>query len=280
MSDKGIEKRADTVSSFRQVLEKRSERDRDSVKERMNSLPIDAISRQMKINLFSETRLSDFEWNSLIDKLVADDSRSLPMESLLQAFFRDRCRVKNAPYRRSVAGEPQLPAHGILGRVVTRDSLYSIFEEILPTPEDAEIAVELLARTEPSRLDESYRLFPLGRYFMWGTFEKSQGQPLQELVDRGKTAVCCALGLPPENERNELVVLAYKIPQDAVVTYPTICEAYAGDQGFWPRYFRPAVPGEPHGWTMPRDDCELDAQPEVVHDLVDVEHLVKPIEII
>jgi hypothetical protein len=114
--------------------------------------------------------------------------------------------------------------------------------------------------------DQQLRNCSLGRYLIWSTFQPSVDDPFEGLPDAA--TVREGMGLPPPQgaQDRELVLLVYEVPADLPVRYPTVADAYAGEE--WPPRFECSNPDDPWGYTE-------GGRPEVVHDVIDGKHLVR-----
>ena len=73
------------------------------------------------------------------------------------------------------------------------------------------------------------------------------------------------LGLD-QDERGDLLLFEYALPDGITARFPTIADAYAGDTWLW--FFRPARRGEPYGKTLPWPGCPNAPCPELVHESI------------
>ncbi len=143
----------------------------------------------------------------------------------------------------------------ILGRVISEERLHLNFFEVnrrsFSFPQEAGSVLDALI-TEPIEVArERYGSYRLGQYLMWSTFDPGYGHRPFEGISDDPQRIRGILGLEP-GRSEPLFVLEYTLPNHVVPAFPTIADAYAG--WVWPYYFSPAPAGEPHGWTIPRED--------------------------
>jgi len=110
----------------------------------------------------------------------------------------------------------------------------------------------------------------------WATFDVGRDRSPSGLDPFGSMAleadvIRARLGLSTNDKGKDLLLFVYELPSHMIARYPTIADAYAGDE--WPYYFRPSLEGERWGMTMPWDGCGMPPCPEIVHEAVNVASL-------
>ncbi len=106
----------------------------------------------------------------------------------------------------------------------------------------------------------------LGSYLMWSTFQAAGGDPFEGCADAATVRERLGLLEPVRAEDEELCLLVYTVPSDVNIQYPTLADAYAGDD--WPALFRCSNPGDAWGYTS-------GGHPEVVHEVITGTHLAR-----
>ena len=221
-------------------------------------------SSQAVINLYLENRLLSGAWQALFSELLSVSFDPVMIRRAITNSFR----------RYVLQGPALVPPHpAVFGRAVTPIEFCQQLVSLghYNSLSTAQRNLRMLIGRPRGVLVRRWRNFDLGRYLMWSTF--SAGRPFDGLPDSAKV-IRGLLGL--KRRRGDLLLLEYTFPPGVVPRFPTVAEAYAGDEWFY--YFRPALEGDPHGKTMPWEEYQHETpRPEVVHEVIKGTQLAAPL---
>ena len=250
--------------------------------QRCRLLLIKTEQRQFVINLEDDCHLCEAAWGSLKDVILAGVSDAI----LLQRELTNACR-KHTLQGSFIA--PPFPSP--LGRAITKDLFADLLREqfsFSTTGEEDQFMDDLLHKGitgASTRTLLSGKLLARSGRVMWATFnlDPASGLPLNGInpfhhMPPGADGIRAQLGLSVNDAGKDLLLFVYTLPPGVLPRFPTIAEAYAGND--WPYYFRPARELEACGFTMTWDTTPpLPSSPEVVHEPVTGDNLVEKIEI-
>lgn len=114
---------------------------------------------------------------------------------------------------------------------------------------------------------EQCHALPLGRHLIWSTFREDEVDPFAGYTDADEVRAYLGLMEPAQPDDQELFLLVYVLPEDVPARYPTVADAYAGDDE-WNPEFQCSNPRDPWGYTS-------GGAPEVVHRVIRGKHLVR-----
>jgi hypothetical protein len=123
-----------------------------------------------------------------------------------------------------------------------------------------------------------WRNYPLGKHLMWSTFSTGTNpqDPFQDLPNSAE-AIRGSLGLDPNEGNKPLLLLIYTLPLGVIPLFPTVAEAYAGNQ--WNYFFTPSPTAAICGLTLPWPKyAHFAPRPEVVHKVLHGRQLAAPIK--
>ncbi len=228
-----------------------------------------SIDQQLVHNIYAESRLNQKDWEELIRLVELPGTNRNNFEEIMKGFCRNHCGLNR--------NRAKVKVTTVFGRAVSFDKLcemlYKESDEFDSFEEVQDYLLELIL-TPLSDTPDLWKSFEIGKHIMWGAFDSNGGRPFgNPLPDR--ESLICSLGIlrmdPP------VVIFEYRLPKEIKPCIPTICHAYASEQ--WSPYFRPALPRESYGITMPTDTCSRKVgRPEVVHCVIKAKNLVEPLE--
>jgi hypothetical protein len=239
-----------------------------------------AAQRQFVLNLDADCHLCEAAWETIREVLLRD----IPTAADLQTALRDACR------RHMLQGDPiVVPFPASLGRAVTRDAFADVmrYQFVFNTAgEEDQFMDDLLeprATAADNRAQLGGKLLARGGRVMWATFDYEAGtstfgpDPFAGIRPEAD-AVRAHLGLSTNDAGKDLLLFVYTLPAGVTPRFPTIAEAYAGDD--WSYYFRPARDGERWGYTMTWNVTPSPTpRPELVHEPVTGDNLVEKIRV-
>ena len=249
---------------------------------RCRLLLIKTEQRQFVINLEDDCHLCEAAWGSLRDVILAGVSDAI----LLQRELTNACRKHTL--QGSLIG---LPYPSPLGRAVTKELFADLLREQFSfntKDEEDQFMEDLLHRratAASNRTQFSGKPLTGSGRVMWATFnfDPTSGLPVNgnnpfDNMPRSADGIRAQLGLSKNDAGKDLLLFVYTLPSGVVPRFPTIAEAYAGND--WPYYFRPARELEAWGFTMTWDSTPpLPSSPEVVHEPITGDNLVEKIAI-
>jgi len=257
-----MSKSVDRYCKLSDVLSGRPPRERVLVVEKLGILSdCSPTDYQARINFENECRLLGTTWERLIDAILEADFEARSIRSAIRATM--RAFILQGPPTRTASTT-------VLGRAITLSAMARSFaaDRYFGTPSAAHSHIRSMRNKPLSYLRKLWTDLRLGRYLMWSTFNKNGGRPFAD-VDESAQRVRGSLGLSRIDQDLPLLLLEYLLPLGEIARFPTVCEAYSGDD--WIYYFRPASDlEEDHGWTLPWDDSAeqsagLKRKPELVH---------------
>jgi hypothetical protein len=224
------------------------------------------LGLQARANLRLESRLSSDAWGSLFRALLAVEAEPQGIKvAMTQSLRPGTLQAPEVPLPRSV----------VLGRAVTVGRFYEMLVTLgyFATTGSAERAVGSLLWRFPEAVPGVWRRRELGRFVMWSTFhpDRTSG-PFDDLPFAADT-IRAYLGLAPADRGKPLLLLEYSLPPGLPARYPTVAEAYAGDE--WSYFFRPSDASDPYGKTLPwPEPGGMTPRPEVVHGVIRGDRLI------
>jgi hypothetical protein len=239
-----------------------------------------APQRQFAINLEDDSHLCESAWETIRRVIL----QGIAIAAELQRGLRDACRQHML--QGDFIGTP-FPTP--LGRAVTREAFADVLRDQFSfnTPsEEEQFMDDLLQRgatVTDNRVQLGGKLLAKGGRVMWATFvydadTASFGDDPFAGLPPNADGIRAHLGLSRNDTGKDLLLFVYTLPRGVVPRFPTIAEAYAGDDWFY--YFRPAREAEPWGYTMTWDLPTPPAPyPEVVHGPVTGDNLVEKIRV-
>ncbi len=257
---------------FDDFLKKKGRRGETRIRVRLQDLgKRSSVNRQMWFNLFAETRLANSDWNFLFTAL----DRARPGTKATAQAICTFCRGG----RTLSGGRVKIGANVTLGKVVSQEKYLAMLSRLdagrrFPDMDLLRTHLRLHMKVSPSTSPEDWKKLPLGNKIMWSTFDLvNEGHPFSYPLPP-LNVIVCMLGL--ELDASPMLIFEYRLPDNVNTYIPTFCDVYGGK--LWHRYFRPALPGETYGHTMPTDTCpDQKGRPEVVHQVIEMRNLVKPI---
>jgi len=254
-----------TFEAFLQGLS--DENERNAVRARWepcaDKLDENGAQRQFVFNFDAEPRLPEAAWQS-IKQAIMDGSLDAPS---LQRALTLACRAH------TLAGDPLPPPKpSPLGRAVTEERFVEILRDQYAFSTDDQKEQFMLDLLRPNATPASNRaqlrnkfLAPENRV-MWAAFDgKHPGNDPFAQMSNDARSIRAQLGLD-QDERGDLLLFEYALPDGITARFPTIADAYAGDTWLW--FFRPARRGEPYGKTLPWPGCPNAPCPELVHESI------------
>lgn len=247
--------------TYEEAIGRFSEDERRQIDERLRILADhSALGLQARMNLRIESRLPPDAWEALFRALLAvgTDPQTIKM-SITQSL---RSWTLQAP-------EIPPPRPAVFGRAVT---LYRICKMLVDrgdfgTIDRAEKSVRRLLSQLPGTVPPVWRKRSLGQFLMWSTFHPDRTSSPFDGLPVEADAIRAHLGLLLAERGQPLLLLEYSVPPDVPLRYPTVAEAYAGDD--WSYFFRPPLADDPHGKTLPwPEPAEMTPRPEVVHVVI------------
>jgi hypothetical protein len=258
------------MATFESVLSTRSPLERREVEARLYLLSsLRATTYQSYSSLKAESRLPDTAWSELIELLLRVSSEPVEIQKVVRAFCRSW----------TLAGHeiPSLRSK-IFGRAVSEKWLIALVRKSLRGKPGSSALKEVRdLYTKPFPLvKDRWSSRDLGNHLMWSTFDTHGDSPFRRFP---KTAngIRRLLGLDPNFSGEPLLLFEYTLHVGAMPRFPTIADAYAGDE--WSYFFTPAPESAPHGMTMAWPDYagRSKPRPEVVHEVIrGVQLMVQP----
>jgi hypothetical protein len=237
--------------------------------------------RQFLLNFELECRLCQAAWTDIQNVIESGITDAAQLQKLLTNVFR------NYLLRGATISSP-VPKP--LGRAVTKDVYIELLRDQFGFNTEDELNQfldDLLgakATLASIRKRLRRRLLAKKGRIMWATFDilpdgSLTGQNPFDKMDNHANGIRAQLGLisNKEEKRKDLLLFVYNLPDDIDAYFPTLAEAYAGDEWLW--YFRPAVEADSYGRTMPWPDTEYLSSPEVVHEPITGNNLVEKIKV-
>lgn len=238
-----------------------------------------APQRQFVFNLEADCHMCHASWETIRRVIL----RRIPTAADLQRALRDACR------QHTLQGDPVAHSHpSPLGRAVTREAFADVlrYQFGFSTPsEEEQFMDDLLHPRAPddNRAQLGGRLLARAGRVMWATFDyddstSSFGPDPFAGMSPDADDIRAHLGLSANDAGKDLLLFVYNLPAGVTPRFPTIAEAYAGDD--WSYYFRPARGAERWGYTMTWNLSPSPApRPEVVHEPVTGDNLVENVRV-
>jgi hypothetical protein len=256
------------MARLEEVLEKRGADDRAKVEACLYSLSTyRTTTYQAFENLKVETRLPEPAWNELIDALLSVTAEGASVCNALRALFRHwilRGTIVD------VAGGT------IFGKAISTAVLKALLRKRTPGRKVADFAKEVRDfYTKPLPLiQKRWSRRGLGNYLMWSTFSIHSRRPFRGFPITAD-GIRRILGLDPRLRNKPLLLLEYHLGDGIEIRFPTIADAYAGDE--WSYFFTPAPEKAPHGLirAWPEYARQTKPRPEVVHEVISGDRLVR-----
>jgi hypothetical protein len=249
------------MAKLETVISRRSAREQQAIREKLYRLSdFRATTFQAYGSLVSESRLPESAWDELLNILLSSSNN--PVE--LQRAISDFCK------RWTLAGD-EMPTVKLktLGRAITEKWLVAHTRKLLVGRPRINASREVRdLYTKPfSIVKARWSGRDLGRYLMWSTFDPKGENPFRRFP-RSADSIRRVLGLDPNFSGDPLLLLDYTLPSTANPRFPTIADAYAGDE--WSYFFTPAPESAPYGMTMawPEYASRTRPRPEVVHEVI------------
>ena len=258
-----------TYSTLEEALDARTSGQRRKATQRLDHLYRSVGSDQQAcINIWAECRLPTHAWGELIDTLVATPIQRAAIRTSLRQVMRNW----------TLRG-PQVRSASTLGHAVSQEALARRFEaDGYGSAAMAHSEIRFMRSVPLSVVRRYWSDRKLARYVMWSTFDSSGNAPF-ETAPATADGIRGVLGLSKEDRHSPLLLLEYALPANLTARFPTIADAYAGDD--WIYYFRPATPTEAkHGQTLPWVEySDQGGRPETVHPPVKGKDLTAPIRL-
>jgi hypothetical protein len=228
---------------------------------------------QFIINFGAESRLTGEAWEALCFVILDRLTNPSDLQRAFTGVFRSH----------TLGGDPvSSPAPAPLGRAVTLPLFMKLLKEQNVFSSDSEAEQLQNDLLDPSANADAVRealdgiFISRPRRAAWATFDVDQDRSPSGLDPFGSMAleadvIRARLGLSPNDKGKDLLLFVYELPSDMIARYPTIADAYAGDE--WLYYFRPSPEGERWGVTMPWDGSGMAPCPEIVHTAVNASSL-------
>jgi hypothetical protein len=250
--------------------------ERDTVLRKLTILRNSNASGQRAVdNVQWESRLPKDVWDGLFRALLAASDKPEAVKQAIANFF---CRV-------TLRGD-LLPARPVrLGRARDFNKVVDWYIDVRHIDENrARQFFNTYFGRVPKERPRGWNDLPLAKYLMWCTFHpvNSTYDPFEGLASKAWD-IRCQLGLSaPHNKTEKLVLFEYTLPDDIHIRFPTVADAYAGQE--WAYHFQVAPeksltsPPPQHGWTLPWKECaEKPGLPEAVHEVVRGNCLTAPL---
>ena len=215
-------------------------------------------------NVRTESRLDADAWESVV--AVLPRSTWAEIQAVTTLAFRGHTLNGD-----EIAGTPSPK-----GRALTVERFKALLKEsgLYPTDADADQFVRDLqtGSTPPFGFARQLTGCPLGSYHIWSTFDDTTagGDPFDGCTG-SPGQIRHAFGLvdpgPAMPDEREFVLCVYDVPSGVPVRFPTIADAYAGDD--WNPNFQCSPAGASWGTTS-------GGRPEVVHAVIGAETLTAP----
>jgi len=235
--------------------------------------------RQFVINFDAECRLGRKAWEGIRIVVSTGFTVAKELQKELAREFRKHLLASDAI---------TLPVPAPLGRAVTKERYLEIMREQFgfnSQDEEDQFVSDLFsnaATTESNRTLLRGKLLARHGRVMWATFDVVNGTTTGEdpfaQIANDADGIRAQLGLDPNETGLDLLLFVYRLPDDAIARFPTLAEAYAGDDWSW--YFRPSGKDESWGLTMTWPSCQLPPCPEIVHEPIKSDNLTDKIRIV
>ena len=238
-----------------------------------------AHHRQFVINLEAECRLPHEAWEAACRVVIQGITDGAGLQRAFAGVFRLHT-LRGGP----VTLPPLVP----LGRAVTLPLFMRMLKAQFGFSSDFEAEQLLNDLLNPKASTNTVRetlegmlLGTAGRP-MWATFDvdvaaRPSGRNPFDNMPADADGIREMLGLSKNDKGKDLLLFVYGLPEGVAALYPTIADAYAGDE--WAYYFRPSLEGESWGMTMPWSE-EASPRPEIVHEAVKADSLSDRIRIV
>jgi hypothetical protein len=228
-----------------------------------------AVAYQAVLNFHSETRFTQEGWTTTFAGLRDGSDPDGCRQSVSRTF---RVLTLRGP-------EVSLGLTCKLGRAVTLQRLCRLLCKLnyFATVSSARRAVRNMLSQPVTILTKRWKNYQLGIYLMWSTFnpDAAERSPFENMPNSAE-GIRGLLGLDRNESELPLILFEYILPRDTVARFPTLAEAYAGEE--WPYFFRPAPVGAPYGMTMPWPELEKsEPRPELVHAVLAGASLMAPL---
>jgi hypothetical protein len=257
--------------TYAEAVKTLSYKEIEQVEQRMYVLARDSgLGSQAVANIRNESRLSAEAWQTIFRGLL-----SAPLDSgVITYALTDslRCWTLKGPAL-SVPGSIKL------GRAITIDRFCRMLVKLgyFASNQTAWRAVRSII-SKPAGVAK-WRLghVKLGLYLIWSTFNPGidEAGPFDEMPKEADV-IMGRLGLDRNERGKSLLLLEYMRPPEITLRFPTVAEAYAGQQ--WSYFFRPATQAAAYGMTMPWPEYEREAPlPETVHEPTHGANLSAPV---
>jgi len=251
------------MASLDDVLSSYPVRDQLNLQTKLSLLEERTSGQRAHDSLRLEVRLSTDGWRTILDAaLLAEDTAVGVMKAV-----RDSSRahlLDGQTIKRSAAQE--------YGRAVTKYRFESTLRKANATL--AAVGKRQVEREVRNLLNRDWNISrrrwkdrALGNFLMWCTFSPAGG-PAFKGFKKKKDSIRRVLGLDPNDEGKPLLLLFYELPATILPQYPTIADAYSGDE--WPFFFRPSKLTDSWGSTLAWPDFAdvTKPRPEAVHAVI------------
>lgn len=236
---------------------------------------------QFVINLEAECRLCQDAWQEIHGVMMSGIRETAQLQQAFTTVFRNYLLKGDLVV---------LPPPAPLGRAVTKDSYIELLRDQFGFSSEDELEQFLddllggAATTASNCRRLRNRLLAQQGRIMWATVDLlpdsvPSGQNPFANMPRDANSIRAQLGLisSKEEKRKDLLLFVYNLPAGLMAYFPTIAEAYAGEDWLW--YFRPATAIDTYGRTMPWPDTKHPPSPEVVHEPITGNNLVEKITV-
>jgi hypothetical protein len=256
------------MAKLEEVLANRDAGDQDQVEACLYSLSAyRTTTYQAFENLKMESRLPEAAWNELIDALLIVTAEGAAVRNALRAVFRRWVLIG------TIIG---VTSETIFGRAISTESLKALLRKRTPGRKAGDFATEIRDfYTKPlSLIRKRWSRRGLGNYLMWSTFSIHSRRPFSGFPMTAD-GIRRILGLDPRLRNKPLLLMEYHLGNGIEIRFPTIADAYAGDE--WSYFFTPAPEKAPHGLirAWPEYASQTKPRPEVVHKVISGDHLVR-----
>lgn len=238
-----------------------------------------APQRQFVFNLEADCHMCHASWETICGVIL----RRIPIAADLQRALGDACR------QHMLQGDAVVrPYPSPLGRAVTREAFADVlrYQFGFNTPSEEEQFMDDLLRSHPpgdNRAQLGGKFLARAGRVMWATFDYDDSTSSFSTdpfvgMPPDADAIRAHLGLSANDAGKDLLLFVYNLPGGMTPRFPTVAEAYAGDD--WSYYFRPARGAERWGYTMTWNLSPSPVpRPEVVHEPVTGDSLVENIRV-
>lgn len=243
-------------------------------------LIVNGAQRQFAINLEAESQLCKEAWEAVGAILSGAVLDAPSLQRTLTAAFRNFI-LKSNPI--------PPPAPSPLGRAVTKERYVEILREQFGFNTEDEKEQFLADLLESSATIDSHRMLLGGKLLcrsgriMWATFDLlpdgsvSGRDPFTQMATDAN-GIRAQLGLDPNEAHMDMLIFVYNLPHGIAAHFPTIAEAYAGDEWYW--YFRPAGEFENWGYTMTWPLSALSPCPEIIHQAITADNITDKVRLV